>query len=32
MNELLGFLTEQCCAGQPCGEAAHVCATDEHCQ
>jgi DNA-binding transcriptional ArsR family regulator len=31
MNELLGFLTEHCCAGQPCGEAAHACATDEHC-
>lgn len=32
MNELLGFLTEHCCAGQPCGEAAHACASEEHCQ
>lgn len=27
MNELLGFLTEHCCAGAPCGEADHACAT-----
>lgn len=31
MNELLGFLTEHCCAGEPCGEAAHACASEEHC-
>lgn len=26
MNDLLGYLTAQCCAGDPCGEAAHRCA------
>ena len=31
MNELLGFLTEHCCAGQPCGEAEHACTSTEHC-
>jgi ArsR family transcriptional regulator, arsenate/arsenite/antimonite-responsive transcriptional repressor len=31
MNELLGFLTEHCCAGTPCGEAAHACTTEEPC-
>ncbi len=25
MNELLGFLTENCCAGNPCGESTRVC-------
>lgn len=30
MNELLGYLTEHCCAGQPCGEQEHTCATTEN--
>ena len=25
MNELLGFLTENCCAGVPCGIESHCC-------
>ena len=25
MNELLAYLTEQCCGGQPCGEPVPVC-------
>lgn len=29
MNELLGFLTEHCCAGEPCGEQSHQCTTTE---
>lgn len=29
MNELLGYLTEHCCTGQPCGEAVHSCASEE---
>ncbi|KAB2922268.1 MAG: helix-turn-helix transcriptional regulator [Dechloromonas sp.] len=28
MNALLGFLTEHCCAGEPCGESAHTCVTE----
>jgi ArsR family transcriptional regulator, arsenate/arsenite/antimonite-responsive transcriptional repressor len=28
MNALLGYLTEHCCAGQPCGETEHTCTTD----
>lgn len=30
MNELLGYLTEHCCAGEPCGEQIHTCATTEN--
>lgn len=29
MNELLGFLTDHCCAGAPCGETAHACTTQD---
>ncbi|PKO34100.1 MAG: transcriptional regulator [Betaproteobacteria bacterium HGW-Betaproteobacteria-7] len=29
MNELLGYLTEHCCAGESCGEQTHYCATTE---
>lgn len=25
MNDLLAYLTEHCCAGEPCGEQAHSC-------
>lgn len=25
MNDLLAYLTEHCCAGEPCGEQAHTC-------
>jgi len=25
MNELLRYLTEDCCGGQPCGEAVDLC-------
>ena len=30
MNDLLGYLTEHCCAGEPCGEQAHHCANTEN--
>ena len=30
MNELLGYLTEHCCAGQSCGEQEHACVTVEN--
>lgn len=30
MNELLGYLTEHCCAGEPCGEQEHGCITTEN--
>lgn len=29
MNELLGYLTEHCCAGESCGVEAHHCASTE---
>ncbi|GAB3129933.1 ArsR/SmtB family transcription factor [Novispirillum itersonii] len=29
MNELIGFLTENCCAGEPCGPTAAVCCPPE---
>lgn len=29
MNELLGYLTEHCCAGLPCGEQQHACTPTE---
>lgn len=29
MNQLLGYLTEQCCAGQSCGEQQHSCTIQE---
>jgi DNA-binding transcriptional ArsR family regulator len=29
MNELLGFLTENCCAGHSCGELVMVCCDEE---
>lgn len=25
MNDLLAFLTDHCCAGEPCGETVHAC-------
>jgi len=30
MNDLLGDLTEHCCAGKGCGEKTHQCATTEN--
>lgn len=30
MNQLLGYLTEHCCAGEACGEKTHQCTTTEH--
>lgn len=29
MNDLLGYLTEHCCAGESCGEQQHQCDTTE---
>ncbi len=31
MNDLLAYLTEHCCAGEPCGEKDRVCDTSQHC-
>ncbi len=30
MNQLLGYLTEHCCAGEPCSEQVLTCATTEN--
>ncbi|MDD3484840.1 helix-turn-helix transcriptional regulator [Azovibrio restrictus] len=29
MNDLLAYLTEQCCAGEPCGAEVHGCTNSE---
>jgi|SRR6185369_3835248 len=30
MNELLRYLTEDCCGGQPCGETIETCNPEKH--